>query len=83
MEITVIVDMRQPREGEVLWRRVPGGRACHAVTRDSYPSAVCGVTPLTSWRLNGYSWSVRRKHSLCDRLVGKGRINFWPPDYEE
>jgi hypothetical protein len=74
--------MRQPRPGEVMWRRVPGGRALHAITCDSWPNAICGVMPHLSWRIAA-SWSQRRKHKQCDRLAPRGRINFWPPDYEE
>lgn len=78
--------MRQPREGEVLWRRLPGGRAKHAITRESFPSAVCGVEPgddVERWRVRDYSWRERRRHKHCQNLAPRGRINFWEPDYEE
>lgn len=77
--------MRQPREGEVLWRRLPGGRANHAITRESFPSAVCGVAPgdPERWGSRGYSWNTRRGHKQCVRLAPRGRINFWDLDYEE
>lgn len=78
--------MRQPREGEVLWRRLPGGRANHAITRESFPNAVCGVVPgddVERWRVRDYSWRVSRRHRECARLAPRGRINFWEPDYEE
>lgn len=83
--------MRQPREGEVLWARVPGGRASHAVTHDSWPAAVCGLNPerwqkwhdtltqpvwLFDRRNHGHSECVRR--SPCYR-----RINFWSTDGDE
>lgn len=73
--------MRQPREGEVLWRHVSGGRARHAITRESYPDAVCGVQPGQPWDWRvSYSWAEKHKHRECVRLASRGRVNFWPDD---
>lgn len=83
--------LRHPRKGEILWKRVPGGRALHAVSHESYPNAVCGVGPEDPERWK-HGWSgpwmglqerFRRRHQKCAKMTGPGRINFWPADYEE